>query len=1070
MSNFNYKARRVQKPSLNIASKSDTSFGPSLSALNDAWSSIAATKKEINQVNHRIRQVSSPIGFYHDDEADECLPPPPPKNKNNPNIERRTIYQMLEQTKTRKENIPPPSYPQPNLHRIPPSVDEINTYNIHDEHPQRNTSLRSLSKRERKSEALKRLKEKIQQQKINSSTSTVEEAFPYKTHHNENDIVQHEDERIPQQAAMTRKVAHAPTAPTYTGFNLQPDATFVKSTVKVSPQMKRKSKAKKASLDQAKTNKRIAHDRKKAKVSKNQRVVATKKSTTNNIITTSSWRVGQQIQRKYKKEMTMHKEEKSECKSDLATTTKTNQTSDLKSDKENNNSTDSHSKKTSSNLHSELDKDLISEKADEKIFPDHSKSPVSEEQKSDTDSLRGLEQLQDDVLTKTAKDVMAELQHKDETSPVSKRKKLAKAVVDTGQKSQATKKSPSVKRKLDEVLYPTKKERHYDPSEVKKYMIKQQAERKRRRIEEQAKQRKQKEEQELKLQELYKKQKAAVKGSNAPAKRSNVGYSTFIKDDFAKKLSAKTKFNEMMKGFDYPGEAEMDHIPEKDMNDIFSTTISGTTSSRPLADTETEFDDIATYNDHENDVHFSIEQANNDRLLSPPAKDKKTTMSPSKADRIAAIRQTATALRERLMEESKRLTGLVQNKQSTTSMGATREKIKSPEPSASTLQRVTIPRKEEMTYASHFPGVENLDSQAKLNNKIDEMETAARKIQAAYRGFNVRQGLHSWELPSGRTLHQTMEEARRRAFIRDLKMEPQVQLASALYEKVGIPSKIPERRSKSPDSKSAFSSHRSRSKSPDSKVTDRSAYTSSFQPSFPPRSPDSKPSDRSLRQTSTNRSRGVKSPHKDEQSLQSLISEALESSKVSLDDAENTLSSISKKTHSRPVPSQKSSPTYKEDSEQDQSPKEEDDHRERLRKIMEKYKDVPEDRYSVINIFARNYPGLRQQQLSEERHSTLPPSDLTPNSTETEELIADAKKHEDKTHQEDDEVTRVDGEDSLHALSEQTLTGSNFSDGDNSLEGATLTTSHNKPTSLNVVDKTDTPSLKHQSQSKTPSY
>ena len=82
--------------------------------------------------------------------------------------------------------------------------------------------------------------------------------------------------------------------------------------------------------------------------------------------------------------------------------------------------------------------------------------------------------------------------------------------------------------------------------------------------------------------------------------------------------------------------------------------------------------------------------------------------------------------------------------------------------------------------------------------------------------------------------------------------------------------------------------------------------------------------------------------------------------------------------------------------------------------------------------------------------------DLTPTGTETEELIADAKKHEDQTHQEEDEVTRVDGEDSLVELSEQTITGSNVSDGGDSLEGTTLTPSNNRPTSLNVDQKTNT--------------
>lgn len=43
---------------------------------------------------------------------------------------------------------------------------------------------------------------------------------PGKVHHNEEDnvLLTREDDRIPQQATMIRKVAYAPSAPTYTGL------------------------------------------------------------------------------------------------------------------------------------------------------------------------------------------------------------------------------------------------------------------------------------------------------------------------------------------------------------------------------------------------------------------------------------------------------------------------------------------------------------------------------------------------------------------------------------------------------------------------------------------------------------------------------------------------------------------------------------------------------------------------------------------------------------------------------------------------------------------------------------
>ena len=63
------------------------------------------------------------------------------------------------------------------------------------------------------------------------------------------------------------------------------------------------------------------------------------------------------------------------------------------------------------------------------------------------------------------------------------------------------------------------------------------------------------------------------------------------------------------------------------------------------------------------------------------------------------------------------------------------------------------------------------------------MEDAAVKMQSLYQGHIVRQS-YDWSLPSGRSLYQAMEEARRRAFLEDVKGEPPVQLASSNYPSV----------------------------------------------------------------------------------------------------------------------------------------------------------------------------------------------------------------------------------------------------------------------------------------------
>lgn len=76
-------------------------------------------------------------------------------------------------------------------------------------------------------------------------------------------------------------------------------------------------------------------------------------------------------------------------------------------------------------------------------------------------------------------------------------------------------------------------------------------------------------------------------------------------------------------------------------------------------------------------------------------------------------------------------------------------------------------------------------------------------------------------------------------------------------------------------------------------------------------------------------------------------------------------------------------------------------------------------------------------------------TDLTPNGTETEELLADAyavKRNQFGNNDNDDEMTRVDegpndieGEDEMGDMNEQTLTEGELSDSGDSLEGATLT-------------------------------
>lgn len=72
--------------------------------------------------------------------------------------------------------------------------------------------------------------------------------------------------------------------------------------------------------------------------------------------------------------------------------------------------------------------------------------------------------------------------------------------------------------------------------------------------------------------------------------------------------------------------------------------------------------------------------------------------------------------------------------------------------------------------------------------------------------------------------------------------------------------------------------------------------------------------------------------------------------------------------------------------------------------------------------------------------------DLTPNGTDTEQLLADAYPvKQNHCNDDDDEVTRVEegsnniGKNDMDGMAEQTLTDGEVSDSGDSLEGATLT-------------------------------
>jgi hypothetical protein len=265
---------------------------PTLSRLSDAWEAVTDTKKQLSNIDTKIRHTTDNTSSHSRLPARNSVAfgNPSQRSKHNPNIERRVVVDKQQQQQQQQqqqhrrhhgnENIPPHSIPQPKVHSS--YVHRNNNSNrptdipvryTHEYAPDFNynpttttttttTTRRSgssnegvidagvlnsslcggkvlLSRKLNDSNALNRLKERIQQQKLNSSitatTATTTTAThraispplqlqvpPSKPVHEEEDLVvawKDDDDDEDGAEPMTRKVAHAPSAPTYKGFN-----------------------------------------------------------------------------------------------------------------------------------------------------------------------------------------------------------------------------------------------------------------------------------------------------------------------------------------------------------------------------------------------------------------------------------------------------------------------------------------------------------------------------------------------------------------------------------------------------------------------------------------------------------------------------------------------------------------------------------------------------------------------------------------------------------------------------------------------------------------------------------
>ena len=136
-------------------------------------------------------------------------------------------------------------------------------------------------------------------------------------------------------------------------------------------------------------------------------------------------------------------------------------------------------------------------------------------------------------------------------------------------------------------------------------------------------------------------------------------------------------------------------------------------------------------------------------LLRGTAYSKPTTTIPlnrTREERIQALTLSALQLKERIAMETKRVTeGAYDSYRRSNSQSNSA----TPPPRRHVLQQED--NEEGLTHYAELPGIHNVREHAVLAEQARKEEEAALRIQAAYRGYQVRRSLR-WRLPSGQTL------------------------------------------------------------------------------------------------------------------------------------------------------------------------------------------------------------------------------------------------------------------------------------------------------------------------------
>ncbi|XP_070581927.1 centrosome-associated protein 350-like isoform X2 [Ptychodera flava] len=445
--------------------------------------------------------------------------------------------------------------------------------------------------------------------------------------------------------------------------------------------------------------------------------------------------------------------------------------------------------------------------------------------------------IESDKVTKTAglsedaKYVLDNLQSESENSAEEDEKADKTSAKPSKSKSSKKKTSVTTKKKsklITEPQYPTQKVRTYDSDEVRKYMAKQQADRKKKLQDSKRQQQLAEDKKKTQLDELYRKQKQSVKQSEkkkaVQRKRMDETFSKgpqhpqdlpkrhpFPSDRRRVELSGSDKENKGVWSASSSSTYSDDSILPSTPRSQSPRVITGETGHHKPTHTD-QSTPKATDKHDDQGVTMEIDRTGSP-LLHPGDLQGRSKLAPktsstdnltigldrgeldqrellrkpysssltdlrykglsgswnvsgrSKAERLAAIKDMASALQGRIEAEARRLAGDLEATASNSKLDGTDHWAYASGGGADSkadapldiprYERITGKPSDHLVFISDLPGVGNLSSQARLASDQEKQDEAATKIQAAYRGHHVRQGL-MWKLPSGFTLGDRM--------------------------------------------------------------------------------------------------------------------------------------------------------------------------------------------------------------------------------------------------------------------------------------------------------------------------